>query len=231
MSNQFTYEIDERKLRMQLKDLEYPLSENSWQKFESFAATNVMHNASAGKGTFRLNLNRNIVLPVVFGAVVVSFSLLLLNFVSLKPNHKNEEQKAETLKPAVTIATPIKKEPIKMQQVAQIPQPVVSSEKTNPEAPVIAASNHSAGMMGEKLVSNSVSKPVETSQNTTAEITTPSAENIVQTQAVVNTEEKSDTEVVVKKKRRKHSDPAAQLQEEIRPTVVSDAQEEEVRPN
>ncbi|MBL7934071.1 MAG: hypothetical protein JNL60_19360 [Bacteroidia bacterium] len=227
MSNQFTYEIDERKLRMQLKDMEYPLSENSWQKFENYAASHVVHRASSATGAFRLNLNRNVVLPVVFGAVVISFSLLLLNFVSLKPAHKHEEQKAEVFKPAVTSPAPVKKETAKVQTAVQAAQPEIKTENTSVAVNSITPeSNHSAGMAGDKLESTVV-KATEIAQSVPSEAPAQIVNENIQAQTASNTE----AEVAVKKKRKKNLDPAAQLQEEIRPTIVSDTQEEEVRPN
>ena len=46
MSNHFTYEIDERKLRVKLKDLEYPLNEELWKKFEESVALQNKQNNS-----------------------------------------------------------------------------------------------------------------------------------------------------------------------------------------
>src|SRR5437868_12028792 len=90
MSNHFTYEIDERNLRLQLKNLEVPFKEESWQKFDSFLRTSALSfNNDQARG-FQFTLNRNIVLPVAFGLVILLFSLLLFNFINIKDPEKSK---------------------------------------------------------------------------------------------------------------------------------------------
>lgn len=81
----FTYQIDEQSLRSQLKNLAVPFNEISWTKFENYSdAQAPLHISSKRFRDFQLNVNRNVVVPIVFGAVVISFSFLLFNFISIK---------------------------------------------------------------------------------------------------------------------------------------------------
>lgn len=80
----FKYEIDERNIRLQLKAFEMPFSEDAWHKFESYSLSHNLAAASTPAARFKFALNRNVVLPVVFGSVIISFSLLLFNFVNIK---------------------------------------------------------------------------------------------------------------------------------------------------
>lgn len=90
MSSHFKYEIDERNLRLQLKENELSFSEDAWQKFEAF--TNAQKSSANDAIIKRISvpLNRNLVLPAVFGVVIILFSLLLFNFINIKnPNTAN----------------------------------------------------------------------------------------------------------------------------------------------
>ncbi len=227
MSSQFTYEIDERKLRMQLKDLEYPLAENAWTKFESYAAARVIRRNPGTLGTLRLSLNRNVVLPVVFGVVVVSFSIMLFNFISLKPREKHVEQKAEKFD-NVAKASPVEAAtPGKTQSHSlNTPAPVTNVNILQSEIP----NQVSAGGPTVNTPEVSANSGVTEVSNPPSVQTSDAGQQIPGT--LVNSEVKNDQEVVTKKRNRKQIDPASQLQEEIRPTVVMDNQaEEDVRPN
>ncbi len=92
----FKYEIDERNLRVQLKSNEVAFSEEAWQKFDSFASAqkNLMGHEAVRR--FSLSVNRNVVLPVVFGSVIVLFSLLLFNFINIKNPNPAGDERAET---------------------------------------------------------------------------------------------------------------------------------------
>ena len=100
----FKYEINERSLRMQLKENSVPFSDEAWIKFESFSATQKNTSHENVMKRFQVSLNRNVVLPVVFGGVIILFSLLLFNFVNIKnPNQETAEVKAA----AVVVTTPV----------------------------------------------------------------------------------------------------------------------------
>jgi hypothetical protein len=125
----FKYEINERNLRMQLKDNAVPFNEEAWHKFENFSATQKSFAHENVMKRFNISLNRNIILPVVFGGVIVLFSLLLFNFVNIKnPNHETAE-----IKPEPAVATPAiaeKKPDIQPPVVKQIISPQLKDSAT-----------------------------------------------------------------------------------------------------
>ena len=94
MSN-FTYEIDERNLRIQMKEFIVPVKEDAWQKFETFSDSMVNKHRENRLKNFNFSLNRGVVLPSVFGVIIILFSFLLVNFVSIKNPSKVNDQKAE----------------------------------------------------------------------------------------------------------------------------------------
>jgi hypothetical protein len=230
MSNHFTYEIDERNLRMQLKDQEVPLSEEAWKRFESFTNSQTVHQQRHGIRKFNLTLNRNIVLPAVFGAVIISFSFLLFNFISIKDPQKTLEQKAEVVKPVITVPAAAAKVQKQNVVVVQTESPV-KTETTPVETKPVAEAKPQAfvsqsGMPGDKAEPKRVEQvPAETAASIN---TAPDNGAQVQT-SMVNTEIKAE-EVPVKKKRRRHSQVEEQLPA-ISPSLVSDEQEADVRPN
>jgi hypothetical protein len=134
----FKYEIDERNIRLQLKAMEMPFSEEAWQKFESYSSTHSSLAAEASVKRFQFSLNRNVILPTVFGAVIVSFSLLLFNFVNIKdPNPVNDERAEASQVITEEPATPVKKEAapqIKVEEPA--PAPVVKEPVRETARPV-----------------------------------------------------------------------------------------------
>jgi len=152
----FKYEINERNLRLQIRENKVPLNEDAWLKFENYSATQKNFQQENVMNRFKLSFNRNLVLPIVFGSVIALFSLLLFNFVNIKnPNPDTTIVKSEPT-PIVTPATeqnmasfqsPVKKEssPVKIKDSLNVkPQQIVNEvlpETANvapvPEKPVI----------------------------------------------------------------------------------------------
>lgn len=94
MSSHFNYEIDERTLRARLKDLSLPVNNEAWLRFEEFSDLNCQSRVKK-LPVIRLNFSRTLILPFVFGGVIILFSLLLVNFINIKPSknlkHKNSD--------------------------------------------------------------------------------------------------------------------------------------------
>lgn len=89
MSSHYSYDIDERNLRLKLKGNETPFTEDIWLKFESYQQTHQKQQSIDDVvKKFSFKINRNVVLPIVFGTVIIAFSLLLLNFINIKAQPK-----------------------------------------------------------------------------------------------------------------------------------------------
>lgn len=215
MSNHFTYEIDERNLRMQLGDHVVPYKEEAWYKFESFSDSQIQSRRDNRMKGISITLNRNVVLPVVFGVIVILFSFLLVNFISIKNPKSNSDQKAEaSLIPAQKeLAKPEIKASVKSQS------PVVEQKQTTPAVvpPAIEP--------GQKTASSAqIPAPAQ-------HVTSAVVQSAPDSGTAANEEVK--TEPVVKKKRRR---PASEVVEsevlpEIRPTLVTEERDLEIRPD
>lgn len=215
MSNHFTYEIDERNLRMQLGDHLVPHKEDAWHRFESFSDSQQQTRRDNRMKGISITLNRNVVLPVVFGVIVILFSFLLVNFISIKnPKSAGDSKTEASLAPAQkelakpeiktphTIQTPVV-EP-KQQTAVVVPPGIEPTQKNTNTAQIPVA------------VQNPVSTVVQ---------------NAPDSGVAANGEVK--TETVVKKKRKR---PASEVVEsevlpEIRPTLVTEERDLEIRPD
>lgn len=146
MSSLFSYELDEAQIRLTLQDsraVEY--NESSWDDFE---ANFIQHHSNQNHSKFKLpefnlNINRNVVLPVVFIAALVGVSAIMLSFVDFKTNAPTQVEKQlipnpDNFKPEqAKSAIIVKKEPAKI----VVEKPIVKQDSVpaNPiktEAPV-----------------------------------------------------------------------------------------------
>ena len=97
MSSLFSYELDEAQIRLTLQNagaVDY--HESSWDDFESKFIQHTSHqNLTKFKlPDFHLNINRNVVLPVVFIAGLVGVSAIMLSFVDFKTNTPVQVEKS-----------------------------------------------------------------------------------------------------------------------------------------
>lgn len=215
MSNHFTYEIDERNLRMQLGDHVIPYKEEAWHKFENFSDSQIQTRRDNRMKGISITLNRNVVLPVVFGVIVILFSFLLVNFISIKNPKSGPDQKAEAS------LIPAQKKPVKPE--GKIP--------VNSQSPVVEQKQHTPAV---------VPPAIETEQKTVNTAQVPaSVQNVVNT-ALQNSSdsgtainEEIKAEPVVKKKRRRSASEVVESEvlPEIRPTLITEERDLEIRPN
>jgi hypothetical protein len=124
MSSHFNYEIDERNVRVKLKDMVMPYKEEAWVQFENYSETTKSAHKTSSLPNFRLNLNRNIILPVVFGAVIILFSLVLFNFVNIK-----NKSTAVIQSPINQISAPPEKKviPVEVKNTDTVKTPTIDS--------------------------------------------------------------------------------------------------------
>ncbi|MES2679794.1 MAG: hypothetical protein V4635_07920 [Bacteroidota bacterium] len=234
----FKYEINERNLRMQLKDNSVPFNEEAWLKFESFSATQKNYTHENVMKRFNVSLNRNIILPVVFGGVIVLFSLLLFNFVNIK----NPNQETADIKPEPVVATPAvveKKPDIQPPVEKQItPAPVKDSvvtlaqEEVKPQQPettvVLATPEKPVIRIQKKMAApdTGTAKPEAKAEVTEVEkiITPASAERLSPA---------TNTETPKKKKKHKRqlivTEPTVEEDEQTPPPVSQTSPAEEIQ--
>lgn len=204
MNSQFSYELDERQIRILMQSAELNFTEAAWQRFES--TEKIVSHSKIVKFVPNINLNfsinRSIVIPIFFVSLIGGMSILLFSFVDFKKKpevitekplvipeptvHKTTtaENKTEKL-PIKTTVAPIVTTPQK--NVAAIPNQTSIDLKTL-ENKAIEASKKSETT--GKLTEN---KPAET-------IAAPKTENKTITEADTHQNKTTDKP---KKKRKK----------------------------
>ncbi|MDI1354348.1 MAG: hypothetical protein PSX36_05500 [bacterium] len=211
MSKTFTYEIDERRLRLQLRDVNVPLKEDAWDKFEVYAQAHPLEQPKHRFTKFELKLSRNVLLPLVFGGIICVFSFLLFNFISIKkpigqtePNENPVPSKAIQHLPAQEFAPTSVKVATAAEKPATMPE---SSQTTDqPQLVETQATSHMA-------------------EQTKQEASAPDSAKM-KVASTVNQDKISEPSARPKRKK----DPDQSLSE-IKPNAVSDEEEVEVVPN
>lgn len=84
MSSHFNYEIDERSLRNRFKEHKIAFTENAWASFEEYQSKNSKTKSFENPIKLNLSINKNFIMPIVFGAIIIGFSLVLFNFINIK---------------------------------------------------------------------------------------------------------------------------------------------------
>lgn len=144
MSSLFSYELDESQIRLTLQnDRAVDYHESSWDEFESkFIQHSSNQNLSKFKlPEFHLNINRNVVLPVIFIAGLVGVSAIMLSFVDFKTNTPTQVEKGLIPNPdnfkseETKSAAIVKKEEPK--PIAEKPDVKLDSVPVNIENPVV----------------------------------------------------------------------------------------------
>ena len=228
MSNHFTYEINERNLKMKLKDLELPLDEEAVQQFEERIHAQSGQAMQRNFKQFAIPLGSNLTLPLVFGGLVLLFSLLLYNFISIK----NPAGK--------TAAEPLPSPVIPAAQV----QPALSTPHLpyTPAAqnvPSEAIKEKETGIKTEKVVQPEPPAPPKIA-NTMPVQTTSLSGTPANTPANTTTSLSADkpasptpsSQPVVKKKQRRESPDVMETNNaEARPAVTEIDRETPSRPN
>jgi hypothetical protein len=115
MSSHFNYEIDEKHLGARLKEMRLQYNEQAWTRFETYTDGLKKTYTAPVLPKFSLNINRSVILPIVFGSAIILFSMLLYNFVSIK-----KPAQVAAIKKAA-IVTPLVKN--------EVPAPVEEKEK------------------------------------------------------------------------------------------------------
>jgi cytoskeletal protein RodZ len=166
MSSHFNYEIDERNVRNQLKALEMPFKEEAWYSYEAYAKQVQSTHKSQLLPNFNFALNRNVVLPVVFGAIIVLFSFLLFNFINIK-NTKTEKKEVVETKPSVTSISVEKKAPAPKKEIKvievkkEVAPATASTAPSNSVAAVITSTVNTIAKATPLTTNNSVAvKPI-----------------------------------------------------------------------
>lgn len=202
MSNQFSYELDERQIRIMLRDAETAYDPTAWSRFEQLAQPDSKQGPSSLKPRLNLNISRSVLIPSIFIALIGGLSATLFSFVDFKK--KDTTISKRSLDPEVTPLQAI------TQKSTISKAPVAHKPATTP-TPTVAATptvQTPAAVQKETLIA-ATSKPAPAVQATVAAIS--KAPNPVMASATAPTTMVSNTTVRKRK-------PKQVVSEEI-PTI------------
>jgi len=209
MSKQFTYVIDEQTLRGKLRSMTAPLNEEAWTKFSAYAAMNIRPVETSRFKGFNLTLNRNTVLPAAFAVIIIFFSFLLFNFISIK-----NPKKAQLENMNVTPVPFPKTTPALITMPVEKPQNISTGVQNKEAVKVAEATVVKENPPAEKI------QEVAVKQEASASV---ADESMLQASA--------GKEMNKSRKRRAEEILGINQIDEIRPTVVTEDMNPEIRPN
>lgn len=110
MSNQFSYELDERQIRIMLRDGEAENDPSAWNRFEQMEQPDAKPKQASFSPRFNISISRSVLVPVIFVVLIGGLSATLFSFVDFKKNDVKvtkavpEQKSVET--PATTPTQP-----------------------------------------------------------------------------------------------------------------------------
>ena len=99
MKPQFTYALDEAKIRKELQDLKAGNAEDAWQKFSQYAEAQPRPASTRKLPVMKLQVDRRILMPVAAAIVIILLAVLLFNVIDFKKSAKNRTEKAVVAEP------------------------------------------------------------------------------------------------------------------------------------
>lgn len=197
MSNQFSYELDERQIRLMLQDGELEYDSSAWSRFEQAVQPEFKPHSPSLVSKLNLSISRSVIVPGIFIVLIGGLSAMLFSFVDFKKKDQainkpvvKSVNKPLPVKTAITKQTviPAKKETV-------VATPTIQEHK----AVVITTPVNTTPAIVKKEETQSVSKP-ETKPFT---INTPVKDN---TLSLATEKKKEVTPVpVIKRKRKKET--------------------------
>lgn len=146
MSSQFSYELDERQIKILMQSGEVDYNETAWQRFESNITKEVaVTSVSAFSPKINFGISRSIIVPILFVGLIGSLSVLLFSFVDFK---KKEE---------VLTETPLKATPPEVKKPVETPKQSIATKP----APVKTVKDHTP-VSTTTMVEASRKEPVTT---------------------------------------------------------------------
>lgn len=208
MSSQFSYELDERQIKILMQNSEADYNEAMWNRFESSLSTSSKPSIASYAPKVNISISRSVIIPTLFVSLIGGLSILLFSFVDFKKKddvvtEKPLEVSKPVIKPKPAITKPIQK------------------TITNPSVVVPPVTVAQTNTSNQKEVTASV--PKEPLVIETPKITTPDNNTVVAKKNNQNT-----TTVQPKPKRKRTKMVAEELQSISAPTSLSTSEEPEL---
>lgn len=124
MSSQFSYELDERQIKILMINAQVNYNEDLWHKFEQIEANKpkVYGDISNALPKINVGISRSIIVPIIFITLIGGLSALLFSFVDNK-----KKQAIETEVPYIAVVKPISKPVIKPKIIIKPKQVIVTN--------------------------------------------------------------------------------------------------------
>lgn len=130
MSSPFSYELDERQIKLMLQDVELACCEQAWQKFDELSTVDRKTPLNITVPKLNVGISRSIIIPIFFILLIAGFSSILFSFVDFK-------KKPEVIKEIPYQAPPkkivTKTKPVVVPITKPIAAPADSTKNTTPQ--------------------------------------------------------------------------------------------------
>jgi hypothetical protein len=169
MSSQFSYELDERQIKILMQDAELDGHEALWSKFESLEPSANCKTTSVQIGNyipkFNVSISRSVIVPVLFIVLIGGLSAMLFSFVDFKKKETIDKEiplvanPENFKKPEVTTAKLVKPVEVKTAPIATVAVNTASMTNT-PTTPTVTVSEPKKEEMAKTAPITSVSAAV-----------------------------------------------------------------------
>ncbi len=162
MSNQFSYELDERQIRIMLRDGEAEKDPAAWNRFEQMEQPDAKPKQASLSSRLNISISRSVLVPFIFVALIGGLSATLFSFVDFKKNDVKVSKAGPEQKSPETPAT-IKAQPATT--VNATPEKAVSPSAQNTTAAATPTVQQPAIAQAERkqVVQNPATKPGDVS--------------------------------------------------------------------
>lgn len=147
MSRHFNYELDERRIKILLKENSMPYSEDVWNEFLSKTKPINKVNKLPNFKPISFAVNKNVVLTGIFILLIGSFTLLIANYIDFGSSRKNSTTEREVIPEPenfkltkVTTSLPVKKEIVATQENVAKDTTAVTTESVTVQTPATTQS-------------------------------------------------------------------------------------------
>lgn len=145
MSSQFSYELDERQIKILMQNSESDYNEAMWNRFESSLSASSKPSIASYAPKVNISISRSVIIPTLFIGLIGGLSILLFSFVDFKKKddvvtEKPLEISKPIAKPKPIISKPVQKAIVKANAVPVIPVSTVAQTTTQSNQKEVTAS-------------------------------------------------------------------------------------------
>ncbi len=203
MSSQFSYELDERQIRLMMQDAELDYNEAMWHKFDEMSVNQARTSSNIGNyiPTINFGISRSIIVPVIFIVLIGGLSAMLFSFVDFKKKEAMDKEIPYVAKIEPTKQPKVSSKPIITTK--SVTTPSIADAKPVVDTTVIPVITNTANVLVEPVI-----KKVEAVKIAETKPKKPSVNP--------SSEPKKETVIVPQKKKKK-------IKTEVLPTINATA--------